>query len=177
MSKTSVITAEKLALYDKIVATNPEIEKKGDAMPYTSLNGHMTSFITDEGSMALRMSEDGRAIFMGKYRAKLCEQHGKVMEEYVLVPDSLFKKTEELKKAYNASIAYVGSLKPVSAAKKKTAARKAAAAKKAAAGLTDPKEITAKKKATKKKAAVKKKVAVKKKAATKKTAAKKKSAK
>ena len=132
MSKTSVITAEKLALYDKIVATNPEIEKKGDAMPYTSLNGHMTSFITDEGSMALRMSEDGRAIFMGKYRAKLCEQHGKVMEEYVLVPDSLFKKTEELKKAYNASIAYVGSLKPVSAAKKKEAARLRAAARKRA---------------------------------------------
>jgi hypothetical protein len=152
MSKNSSITADKLVLYDKIVATHPDIEKKGDAMPYTSLNGHMTSFMTEDGSMALRMSEDGRAIFLRKYRSKLCEQHGKVMEEFVVVPDSLFKKTEELKKAFNASIAYVASLKPVSAAKKKIAAQKAAARKKAAA-----KEPAGKKKvATKKKAATKK---------------------
>jgi hypothetical protein len=33
--------AENLSLYEKLVATNPRVARKGDAMPYTSLNGHM----------------------------------------------------------------------------------------------------------------------------------------
>ena len=28
--------ANKLAIYEKLVATNPSIERKGDTMPYTS---------------------------------------------------------------------------------------------------------------------------------------------
>ena len=31
----------KLALYEKLVATNPKIERKGATMPYTSLNDHI----------------------------------------------------------------------------------------------------------------------------------------
>jgi hypothetical protein len=30
-----------LALYEKVVAAMPGVERKGDTMPYTSLNGHM----------------------------------------------------------------------------------------------------------------------------------------
>ncbi len=30
---------EKIALYDKLVATHPHAVRKGDTMPYTSLNG------------------------------------------------------------------------------------------------------------------------------------------
>jgi hypothetical protein len=32
--------AAALELYEKLVATNPKVERKGDTMPYTSLNGH-----------------------------------------------------------------------------------------------------------------------------------------
>jgi hypothetical protein len=35
------IPADKLALYEKLIATNPKIKRKGAANPYTSLNGHM----------------------------------------------------------------------------------------------------------------------------------------
>ena len=35
------IAADKLKLYENLVATNPKIERKGAANPYTSLNGHM----------------------------------------------------------------------------------------------------------------------------------------
>ena len=38
------ISADKLALYEKLVATDPNVERKGATMPYTSLNGHMFSF-------------------------------------------------------------------------------------------------------------------------------------
>lgn len=170
MSKvSSEIPAAKLALFEKIVAANPDVERKGNTLPYTSINGNMSSFMTEEGKLALRLSEDGRAIFMRKYKSQLTEQHGRVMKEYVTVPDSLLRKTEEFQKAFRASIVYVASLKSKPTARKKAATKKKAAKKKAAV-----KEVAAPKKkaATKKKAAVKKKAAPKKKAAAKKKAAK-----
>ena len=109
---TSKVPAESLEWYEKLVATNPAVERKGAAMPYTSLNGHMFSFLTPEGRLALRLPADQRDSFIKKYKTKLCEQHGSVLEEYVEVPDALLKQTRELKKYFDASYAYVGSLKP-----------------------------------------------------------------
>src|SRR5262249_42230938 len=43
----------KLALYEKLVATHPNVERKGDTIPYTSLNGHMFSYIGKNGDVAL----------------------------------------------------------------------------------------------------------------------------
>ena len=37
----SEIPAAKIALYDKLLATNPQIKRKGKTNPYTSHNGHM----------------------------------------------------------------------------------------------------------------------------------------
>ena len=109
-----------LAHYERLVATNPNVDRKGAAMPYTSVNGHMFSFLTKEGRLALRLPETDREAFLKKYKAKLCEQHGVVMKEYVEVPEALLPKTAELKKFFDAGYAYVASLKPKPAAKKKT---------------------------------------------------------
>jgi hypothetical protein len=108
-----------LDLYEKLVATNPKIERKGATVPYTSLNGHMFSYLSKEGKLALRLPPDERSVFLKKYKAKLCEAYGKVQPEYVEVPDSLLKETGELKKFFDASYAYVGSLKPKPTTKKK----------------------------------------------------------
>jgi len=35
-----------LSLYEKLVATLPGVERKGDTVPYTSVNGHMFSNLT-----------------------------------------------------------------------------------------------------------------------------------
>jgi hypothetical protein len=51
------IPADKLALYEKLIAANPKIKRKGAANPYTSLNGHMFSYLDPSGSMALRLPE------------------------------------------------------------------------------------------------------------------------
>lgn len=112
MSKiTPTIPAAVLALYDKLVAENLNVERKGAAMPYTSVNGHMFSFLTKSGVLALRLPAEEREAFLKKYKTKLCEQHGVVLAEYVEVPDSLLKKTVELKKYFDLSYGYVGSLK------------------------------------------------------------------
>ena len=104
--------AASLEWYEKLVATNPKVERKGATMPYTSLNGHMFSLLTREGWLALRLPSEAREEFLKKYQTKLCVQYGTVMKEYVQVPDALLKKTKELKKYFDLSYAYVGSLKP-----------------------------------------------------------------
>ena len=57
MSEKTDVPARTLELYDRLVATNPDLKRKGKTMPYTSLNGHMFSFLTKEGMLALRLKE------------------------------------------------------------------------------------------------------------------------
>ena len=113
--------SDKLALYEKLVATNPKVERKGATVPYTSLNGHMFSYLSKDGKLALRLPPADRETFLKKYKAKLCEAYGKVQPEYVEVPDSLLASTQELKKFFDSSYAYVASLKPKPTTKKKNA--------------------------------------------------------
>ena len=108
-----------MKLYEKLVATNPKVERKGAAFPYTSLNGHMFSILTKTGTLAIRLPPSEREEFLKKYKTKLSVQFGTVMKEYVEVPDSLLKNTRELKQFFDVSYAYVGSLKPKPTAKKK----------------------------------------------------------
>ena len=56
---------------------------------------------------------------MDKYKTTLVEQYGIVQKEYVMVPDSLLKKTNELKQYFDISYKYVSGLKPKATAKSK----------------------------------------------------------
>jgi hypothetical protein len=116
--------ADKLELYEKLVASNPSVKRKGATMLYTSWNGHMFSFLTKTGKLALRLPSEERAAFLKKYKTALCEQYGAVLEEYVEVPDALLKKTQDLKKFFDLSYAYVGSLKPKPTKRKKAVKRR-----------------------------------------------------
>lgn len=112
MGKAVDIPEDKLVLYEKLVATHPSLERKGAAMPYTSVNGHMFSFLSETGTVALRLPTEEREAFLKKHKTKLCEQHGRVLKEYVEVPDLLLGKTRELKKYFDLSYTYVNSLSP-----------------------------------------------------------------
>jgi hypothetical protein len=113
--------ADKLALYEKLVATLPGVERKGAGVPYTSVNGHMFSYLSKSGKLALRLPEKTREAFLKKYKARLCEAYGVVQKEYVEVPDALLKKTSELKAFFAQSFEHVSSLKPKPTTKKKSA--------------------------------------------------------
>ena len=41
---TNTIPVAKLALYEKLIATDPSIERKGATIPYTSANGKMFTY-------------------------------------------------------------------------------------------------------------------------------------
>jgi hypothetical protein len=108
----ATIPADRLEWYDRLVATLPSVERKGVTVPYTSVNGHMFSFLTPTGSLALRLAAGERESFMERHATALHEAHGTVMKEYVSVPDSLFADTDAMTPYLAASYAYVSSLKP-----------------------------------------------------------------
>jgi TfoX/Sxy family transcriptional regulator of competence genes len=118
-------SADRVALYDALLATNPAIERKGAAMPYTSVNGNMFSLLTADGTLALRLSTSDREAFLKKYKTTLCQQYGAVMKEYVRVPATLLPKTRELAKYLALSYQYARSLKPKPTTKRKPATQRA----------------------------------------------------
>ena len=109
---------QQLEWYEKLIATHPGIERKGDTMPYTSLNGHMTSYLSRDGVMALRLPEDKREAFIKKYKTGLMKAYGIIQKEYVEVPGDLLKKTSEMKPWFYSGYEYVKSMKPKPPAKK-----------------------------------------------------------
>lgn len=119
-AKKPDIPADRLALYDKLIATHPEIERKGAANPYTSHNGNMFSLLLGpSGTMALRLPGSAREQFLKKYKTTLYTAYGAVMKEYVTVPDALLKNTKALEKHFAVSYAYVKTLKPKAPKKKR----------------------------------------------------------
>jgi hypothetical protein len=110
---------ETIALYDKLIATRPEIERKGAANPYTSLNGNMFTMLSPSGVMALRLPEVERKKFLKQHNTVLFEAYGAVMKEYVAVPDDLLRNTKALQKYLGMSYEYVKTLKPKATKKKK----------------------------------------------------------
>src|SRR5215831_18812915 len=67
-----------VALYDKLVATNPRVERKGDTMPYTSVNGNMFSVVTKDDIICLRLPADQRDAFSAKFKTKPVVMYGTV---------------------------------------------------------------------------------------------------
>jgi len=113
-----IIPEEKLKLYDKLIASFPDINRKGKTMPYTSLNGYMFSFLDKEGFMGLRLSKLERDEFLNKYNTELMVQHGSVMKEYVKIPNELLDDTNTLLGYLQNSCDYVSLLKPKPTKKK-----------------------------------------------------------
>src|SRR5579862_9901251 len=110
-AKKSGVPAEKLALFDKLIAVRPEIERKGANNAYVAVNGNMFLLMQADGVLAIRLPEDAREEFLRKYKAKLHEAYGAVMKEYVAVPDALLGKTKELQKYVAAGYDYAKTLK------------------------------------------------------------------
>ncbi len=123
MSKKEIqtIPADKLEAYHRLIASIPEITlASGFGFPYTSLNGHMFSFIAKTGSAGIRLPKKVREAFLQEFGTVLFENHkGPVLKEYVQIPDDLLKETAILKPYLEISLDYVKSLKPKPPKKKK----------------------------------------------------------
>ena len=116
--KTTFSADERFRYFEKLVALFPGAELKGATIPYTSVNGNMYSYLSKDGFLALRLPEKTRIDFLEKYKANLVISYGIVQKEYVHVPDTLIKKTSELKPYFAASLRYAEGLKPKPGKKK-----------------------------------------------------------
>jgi len=113
MAKTEItIPEENLQFYNHLIALMPEVERKGKSTPYTSLNGHMFSFLDKDGVMGLRLSKKDREGFIQDFKTGLMEQHGRIMKEYVKIPHDLLKDAQILKSYLKKSYDYIKTLKP-----------------------------------------------------------------
>jgi TfoX/Sxy family transcriptional regulator of competence genes len=110
--------ADKLALFDQLIAVNPEIERKGGDNAYAAVNGNMFLLMQPTGTLAMRLPEGAREEFLRKYKTKLYAAYGAVMKEYVTVPDDLLGKTKELQEYLELSYEYAKGLRPKPSKKK-----------------------------------------------------------
>ncbi len=76
------------------------------------MNGHMFSFLSPSGSMAMRLPAGEREDFIERYGTTLHQAGGKALKEYVTVPDGLFRETGQLEPWFGSSVTYVAGLKP-----------------------------------------------------------------
>jgi hypothetical protein len=111
-SDPGAVRPERLAAYDRLIRTVPGVQRKGASIPYTSVNGNMSSFLFDGTSLALRLPAADREAFMSQFTTRLHQAYGIVQKEYVDVPDALLEDTSQLAPWFAASYAYVSSLKP-----------------------------------------------------------------
>ena len=111
-AKASTIPADRIEVYDRLIATRSGVERKGASIPYTSLNGHMTSYLAETGSLVLRLSPDDRARFLDEHATTLHTAYGIVQKEFVDVPDELFADTPAIAPWFAASLDWIATLKP-----------------------------------------------------------------
>ncbi|MGD2043314.1 MAG: hypothetical protein PVJ28_06645 [Acidimicrobiia bacterium] len=104
--------AHRLELYGELVASVEGVERKGAANPYTSRNGHMTSFIDKAGEVSIRLDEEDREEFLEKYDSRIPVQYGSQMKEFVVVPDDLLERQDEVRSWFVKSWDWVGTLEP-----------------------------------------------------------------
>ena len=103
---------DKLVLYDKLIAANSAIERKGATLPYTSVNGNMFTFLSGDGDLSIRLPEIEREKFIKKFKTCLSVQHGVTMKEYLVVPESLFRRISVIQTYVDISFNYALTLKP-----------------------------------------------------------------
>lgn len=102
---------ERIAAYERLIASVPGAERKGAKLPYTSMNGNMYSMLDEDGVVALRLSPADRAAFTETFGATLQVAYGHVRREYVSVPDAILLDTASLEPWFARSHAYAATLK------------------------------------------------------------------
>lgn len=104
--------AEKLKIYDALVAKCPRFERKGKTMPYTSANGHMFSLFNKDNEIGIRFSKAVQEKYIKEFSTTIYKSYGAVMRGYVLIPERMWDDLDSLAEYLNESYDYVMSLDP-----------------------------------------------------------------
>lgn len=116
------VPPDKLALYEKLIASTPGIDAKSNfGAAYTAVNGNMYSMISKYGVVGIRLPEPERSKFLEKFDATVfrADPAWPPNKEYVAVPDDLLRKTATLRPYLKAAFENASALRPKPSAKKK----------------------------------------------------------
>lgn len=105
-------------VYDAMIALNPDFERKGKNMLYTSANGYMFSLVNKDGEIGIRLPDESGKKFMETYSTTRFKSHGAFMRGYVLVPESMYGDVELLSAYLKEGYEHVMSLPPKPGKKK-----------------------------------------------------------
>jgi hypothetical protein len=81
-------------------------------MPYTSLNGHMSSFLDPSGALSIRLSPDDLHDFVDRHQTTLSEQPGRVLKDFAVVPAAISEDVDELSRWFARSYEWTATLRP-----------------------------------------------------------------
>ena len=113
--KATSVPPDKLKLYEKLLASVPEIESKSNfGAAYTAINGNMYSMISKYGVVGIRLPEPDRSAFLAKHNTTIfrADPACPPNPEYVAVPDELLKGTATLRPYLKTSYEYAKGLRP-----------------------------------------------------------------
>ncbi len=102
---------DKLAAYEALVADVPDLELKGKATSYTSMNGNMFSFLSPQGDLAFRLPKAEREAFLEEHPDAVVVQYDTVMKDYVGLSDEQITDTDELRALFERTVANARTLK------------------------------------------------------------------
>jgi hypothetical protein len=106
--------------YTKYIQEWGKVERKGKNNPYTSLNGHMFTFIDKKNEyLAIRLSPEDQKAFVEEFKTRPVIQYNSVMNGYVEVPESLFEEKAEVFEWLDKSHAFISGIKPKPSKKNK----------------------------------------------------------
>lgn len=108
-----------IEIYDRLIATYPELKRKGKASAYTAMNGNMFSFVGPDGEMCLRMSKVDIVAFGEVHDASPVIRYNSVMNGYVAVSEGLLADEGELTGWFARSVRFAETLKAKPTKKKK----------------------------------------------------------
>jgi len=96
-----------------------DISRKGKTMPYTSLNGHMFSFVDKENELSLRLPKEVQTELIENQGGRFSYQYGAKMNGYAILPKNILDDEKRMKELFRISFEYIKSLKPKPTKRKK----------------------------------------------------------
>lgn len=101
-----------LTIYDRAVGAIAQFDRKGKAVPYTSANGYMFSFINKADEFGIRISPVAGKAFDEKHGTGPFMSHGSKMREYISIPNEMMADEKQIRELLYEGYNYVMSLPP-----------------------------------------------------------------
>lgn len=96
--------------YAALAEQHWDLPIKGKANPYTSMNGNMFSFLSKEGDICLRLSEDEQAAFWNAHGGEPVTQYGSVMKGYIALSQAVLDDEDVRTSWFERCLAHAISL-------------------------------------------------------------------